>query len=91
MITENSTERTPPNAPGHGLPAIELAGGMKLEAWRKIVGISRTVAWRMRKTGKLAVIVRNGTVFITAETIRNFFTDDGSKPRTFAMKSSPCS
>ena len=62
-------------------PEIELAGGMKLERWRKIVGISRTAAWRLRKTGKLPFILRYNHVYITAATIKAFFADDGTKPR----------
>ena len=67
------------------LPEIQLAGGMKLDVWRKAVGMSRTTAWRLRKEGKLPFIVRYGSVYVTAETIKNFFTNDGSKPRGFAM------
>ena len=70
---------------------MQLAGGMKLERWRKIIGISRSYAWRLRKTGKLPVIVRYGIAFVTAETIENFFTNDGSKVRAFGMKSPPIS
>jgi hypothetical protein len=71
------------------LPEIQLAGGMKLEKWRKIVGISRTTAWRLRKTGRLPVVIRYGTAFLKAETIRNFFTDDGSKSRNVPMTGAP--
>jgi hypothetical protein len=91
MKTADSTERTPPNATALNVPVMDLAGGMRLEKWRKIVGISRTVAWRLRKTGKLAVILRYGQVYVPAETIRNFFVSDRTKPRAFAVKSSPCS
>ena len=64
---------------------MQLAGGMKLEKWRKMVGISRTAAWRMRKEGKLPIIVRYGISYLTAETIKNFFTNDGTKLRGFNM------
>ena len=55
---------------------------MKFERWRKIVGISRTAAWRLRKAGKLPVVVRYNQVFVTAATIKAFFADDGKKFRT---------
>jgi predicted site-specific integrase-resolvase len=58
---------------------------MKLEKWRKIVGISRTFAWSLRRDGKLPTIVRYETVYVTSDTIRSFFQNDGSKPRAFAM------
>ena len=70
---------------------MELAGGAKLSTWRKIVGLSRTTVWRYRKEGKLPVVVRYGIAYVTAETIRNFFKNDGTKPRTPALKSAPCS
>jgi hypothetical protein len=66
------------------LGEVQLAGGMKLSKWIEKVGISRTAAWRFRKEGKLSVVVRYGTAYVTAETIRNWFTDDGSKTRAFA-------
>lgn len=63
------------------LEDCQLAGGMKLSKWRELVGISRTVAWRLRKSGRLAVIVRYGEAYVTAETIAGFFTNDGSTIR----------
>ena len=42
---------------------------MKLEKWRKIIGIFRTFAWRLCKGGRLPVIVRYGTAYVTAETV----------------------
>lgn len=60
---------------------IQLAGGMRLDKWRKIVGISKATAWRWRKEGKLTVVWRYGIPWVTAETIENFFKDDGSAPR----------
>ena len=64
---------------------------MKLSKWAKLVGISRTAAWKYRKDGKLPVVVRYGTAYVTAETIKSFFTNDGTKPRPFGMKSASCS
>ena len=84
MHTNNSISRTSSTPQVPGLPEMALAGGMKLEKWRRAVGISRTAAWRLRKTGKLQVIVRYNQVYVTADTIRNFFTNDGTKPRAFA-------
>jgi hypothetical protein len=75
----NPQQRSTPPAPS--LPEIQLAGGMRLSKWLNLVGISRTTAWRLRKQGKLPVIVRYGTPFLIAETIRNFFVDDGSRAR----------
>jgi hypothetical protein len=72
------------NSTASSLPAMQLAGGMKLSKWAKLVGISRTAAWRFRQEGKLAVVVRYGTAYVTAETIRDWFTNDGSKTRAFA-------
>jgi hypothetical protein len=86
MNTENSNPR--PDLIANALktlPEIQLTGGMKLEKWRKAVGISRTAAWRLRKTGKLPVVVRYGSVYVTADTIKTYFSNDGSKPRGFAM------
>jgi len=70
---------------------MQLAGGMKLSKWIKLVGISRTAAWRYRRTGKLPVVVRYGVAYLTAATIQDFFVSDGTKPRAFAMNSAPCS
>ena len=73
------------------LAKIQLAGGMKLSKWREIVGMSSTTAWRLRRAGKLPVIVRYGTAYVTAETISYFFTNDGSKTRKpHQMKKLPC-
>jgi hypothetical protein len=60
---------------------MQLAGGMRLSKWRKTVGISKMTAFRWRKEGKLRVILRYGILWVTAETIQNFFTDDGTVPR----------
>jgi hypothetical protein len=68
------------------LTEIQLAGRMKLSKWRRIVGISRTAAWRLRKSGKLPVVVRYGQAYVTAETIANFFKNDGSNTRSFQTK-----
>jgi hypothetical protein len=59
---------------------LQLAGGMRLSKWTKTVGISKMTAWRWRKEGKLPVIWRYGIPWVTAETIRQFFTDDGTAP-----------
>jgi hypothetical protein len=67
---------------------MQLAGGMRLSAWRKAIGISKMTAYRWRKENKITVIWRYGQPWVTAETIRNFFTDDGSKPRTLPASSS---
>jgi hypothetical protein len=63
------------------LPTPELTGGMRLELWRRAVGISRTTAWRLRKAGRLKTITRYGVVYITAAEIKEFFQDDGTEPR----------
>ena len=60
------------------LPAVELAGGMRLDLWCRTVGISRRTALRWRRQGKLSVVTRCGMLFLTAGEIRNFFKDDGS-------------
>jgi hypothetical protein len=67
----------------------QLAGGMKLSKWAKLVGISRTSAWRFRREGKLPVVVRYGTAYVTAATIRDFFVGDGSKVRTGGLNRMP--
>jgi hypothetical protein len=69
------------------LPPPELTGGMRLELWRRAIGISRTTAWRLRKTGRLKTITRYGTVYVTAAGIKEFFqvraakADDQKGPR----------
>jgi len=73
----------------NGLPEIQLAGGMRLNRWAKIVGISRTSIWRLRRAGKLPVVVRHGVAYLTAATIREFFVSDGSKPHELALNRSP--
>jgi hypothetical protein len=60
---------------------LQLAGGMRLSKWIKTIGISKMTAWRWRKEGKLNVIWRYGIPWVTAETIRQFFTDDGTASR----------
>ena len=65
MMNNNTSPVTP--------DPLQLAGGMRLSKWRQIVGISRTTAWRMRKEGKLKVVVRYGQPYVTADTIREFF------------------
>jgi hypothetical protein len=78
----DSIENTPSTSfTAVNLANIQLAGGMKLSKWREIVGMSSTTAWRLRRAGKLPVIVRYGVAYVTAETIKNFFTNDGSKTR----------
>jgi hypothetical protein len=69
--------------PTEWLPAseIQIAGGMRLAKWVKLIGISKMTAWRWRKEGKFPVIWRYGIPWVTAETIRQFFTDDGTAPR----------
>lgn len=61
---------------------IQLAGGMRLSKWLKVVGIPDRTARRWRAAGKLPVVIRYGQAYITAETIRNFFTNDGTQTRT---------
>ena len=65
---------------------MELAGGMRMSKWCKIVGISRTSAWRLRKSGRPPVVMRYGVPFLTADTIKRFFSDDGSTPRMPGVK-----
>jgi hypothetical protein len=60
---------------------IQLAGGMRMAKWIKIIGISKATAWRWRKQGKLPVVWRYGLPWVTAETIRQIFSDDGTGPR----------
>jgi predicted site-specific integrase-resolvase len=58
---------------------VDLAGGMVLSVWCKAVGISLRTAKKWILEGKLPVVHRYGMTFITAETIKNFFKDDGSR------------
>jgi hypothetical protein len=67
---------------------MQLAGGMRLSTWRKAIGISKMTAYRWRKKNKINIIWRYGQPWVTAETIRNFFTDDGTKPRTIPASGS---
>lgn len=60
---------------------IQLAGGMRLSKWCATVGISRTAAWRLRRSGKLQTVTRYGISYVTAKTIQEFFTNDGSTVR----------
>jgi hypothetical protein len=62
-------------------PEMQLAGGMRLSKWIKVVGISKMTAWRWRKDGKLKVVFRYGMAYVTADTIQKFFTDDGTAPQ----------
>ncbi len=62
------------------LPAIELAGGMRLAHWCKIIGISKRTALRWHQAGKLGVVHRNGHTFVTAETIREFWQGQEVRP-----------
>ena len=61
---------------------IDLAGGMLLKRWCEITGVSirTTRNWRKDPSKNFKVIWRFGMPWITAETIRNFFVDDGSAP-----------
>ena len=59
------------------LGEVELAGGMKLHRWCRIVGISRQTAWRMRKDGKLRTVQHYGVPSIPAEEIKRFFAFPG--------------
>lgn len=73
-----------------GFPSdLQLAGGMRLSKWIKIVGISKMTAWRWRKEGKLDVGWRYGLPWVTAETIQKFFTDDGTAPRRRPCRQTP--
>ena len=65
---------------------MQLAGGMRLSKWIKTIGISKMTAWRWRKEGKLTVIWRYGIPWVTAETIRQFFTDDGDRRRAALLE-----
>jgi hypothetical protein len=60
---------------------MQLAGGMRLNRWCKIVGISGRTARRWRKAGRLNVIVRFGQPYVTPQTVGEFFVDDGSETR----------
>jgi hypothetical protein len=53
-------------------PEFELAGGMRLSKWCAAVGISRTKCWRLRKAGKLPVVIRFGTPYVTPRRLANF-------------------
>jgi len=70
----------------HCPTAMEMAGGMRLSKWCETVGICRTTAWRLRKTGQLKVVTRYGQHFVTAEGMREFFKSDGSKPHMLAKR-----
>ena len=72
-------ETTQVSRPQH--PEMQLAGGMRLSKWIKVVGISKMTAWRWRKDGKLKVVFRYGMAYVTADTIQKFFTDDGTAPQ----------
>lgn len=69
------------------LPESDLAGGMRLNKWRKLVGISESTCLRLRRAGKLETVTRYGMVFITAEGIRKFFAEPESE--SAALPSSP--
>jgi predicted site-specific integrase-resolvase len=56
-------------------PEADLAGGMRLNKWCKLVGISKMTCWRLRKAGKLKTVTRYGIVFITAAEIKRWFED----------------
>jgi len=60
----------------------DLAGGMLLSKWLQQVGISRMTGWRLRKEGKLTTITRYVRIYVTAAGMKEFFKDDGSKPRS---------
>jgi hypothetical protein len=62
-----------------GLPPVELAGGMRLSLWCKVIGISERTAMRWRDAGKLKVVNRYGMQFVTADTIKEFFQGDGTR------------
>jgi hypothetical protein len=69
-------------APNESLPAIELAGAITLEAWRKAAGLSRTSAFLWRRSGKLKVTYRYGHAYVTAEENRRILSEVGSKVRS---------
>ena len=62
-----------------GLESVELAGGMRLSLWCKVIGISERTAMRWRDAGKLRVVNRYGMQFVTAGTIKEFFQGDGTR------------
>ena len=68
------------------LPAIELAGAIPLEVWRKSYGLSRTSAFLWRRSGKLKVVSRYGHAYVTAEESRRQFTEAGAKQEHSARK-----
>jgi hypothetical protein len=61
---------------------IDLAGGMLLKKWCEVTGVNlrTTRRWRADPRKNFKVVWRFGMPFLTAETIRNFFVDDGSNP-----------
>lgn len=61
---------------------IDLAGGIALKRWCQIVGISvrTTQRWRKDPAKGFEVVWRYGIPFLSAETVRKFFVDDGSAP-----------
>lgn len=75
------------------LKEIDRAGGMLLKKWCDVTGVSVQTTWRWRKdpAKNFLCIWRHGMLFITAETIANFFVDDGSAtagPRSTAPSNS---
>jgi hypothetical protein len=81
-----AADEIPDESTRFSIPDIQLAGGMRLSKWIKIVGISKMTAWRWRKEGKLAVIWRYGLPWVTTETIQKFFTDDATAPQCPACR-----
>ncbi len=54
-------------------PPSDLVGAIKLDKWRKEVGLSRSTVWRLRRDGRLKVISRYGMLFVTPEAQQEFF------------------
>lgn len=70
------TTDTPSIASAEAAPNISLVGGIRLSKWRRQVGLSRTTVWRWRKSGRLPVVMRYNVAFLSAETVKRFFSDD---------------
>lgn len=58
------------------LREVELAGGMTLTRWCACVGISARTARNYRRAGKLKTVRRFGRLFVTAQTIRDWFSEE---------------
>jgi hypothetical protein len=72
MTETEATKEQIAKATGHIFPV----GGVRLSKWAQAVGISRTTVWRLRKAGKLSVVVHKGLLFVTEDTVKKFFQNE---------------